>query len=289
MEKAEKFILKADDGVDIGATVFQHRQKSPHLIILGPATGAPQHYYRKFAEFASGNFEFDAVTFDYRGVGDSLTGPIKKDKSRMSDWGQYDLKAIIDWADKRYDKIFLLGHSVSGQLFPKAENRDRISAAYFVGSQTAYYGYWLGWPWIQVSIFWYLSIPLTTLFMGYMPGWAMGGKVSLPKGVAREWRKWGTHPNGVLQDNPQTVAQFNSVKAPIHFVSIEDDKLMAPTAATKELMHYYGNAKTSFQFIRPKDLGVKAIGHFGFFKSRHQEKLWSMPILYFTQFVKKLG
>lgn len=289
MPTAETLTLKTDDQVNISATLYQHQHKSAHLIILGPATGAPQYYYKSFAQFASENFEFDALTFDYRGIGKSLTSSLKKTKANISDWGRQDLKAIIQWANQRYDKVFLLGHSITGQVFPFAENNARVTACYYVASQSAYKGHWNGFAKFKVWLFWHILIPVTTTVYGFMPGWAMGGKVSLPTGIAKEWRKFGLHPNGAIQDNKKSADQYFGVNVPVHFVSLEDDQLLAPSNAVQALMRQYGNAKTTFQFIRPKDLGLKSIGHFGFFKSKHQEKLWSMPILYFTQFVKKLG
>lgn len=289
MQKAKVFFLRTDDQEMISATYFGGSEKSQHLIIIGPAAAAPQGYYRKFAEYASTYKDFDVVTFDYRGVGASLNEPVTMCNARMSDWGTYDLKAIIDWADKKYDKIFILGHSVSGQLFPKASNHHRIHAAYFVGSQFAYFGHWKGLPWLKVMIFWLINIPLTTFLFGYMPGWAMAGKIPLPSKIALEWRKWALNRQGVLQGEPELVKSFAAVRIPLHFVNIEDDRTLAPVAATQALMHCYKNASTSYQYIKPKDLGIRKIGHFGFFKSISEKKLWSMPMFYFTQYVRKLN
>jgi predicted alpha/beta hydrolase len=207
----------------------------------------------------------------------------------MYQWGQLDLDAVINWASDKYDKIFLLGHSVAGQVFPYAENRNRISAAYFIASQSAYFGYWRGFEKIKTLLFWYLILPLATKFYGFLPGWTMGGNVSLPKGVAKEWRKWGISKSGFLKSDPKARDKFNDLHIPIHFICLADDSLFGPPEAVQALMHRYGNSKTSFQFIKPSDLKVKSIGHFGFFKSKHQEKLWSMPVMYFTQFVKNFN
>ena len=287
MQKAEGFQIISEDKTKISATLFSGDAKSAHLIIVSPAAGAPQHYYKGFANYACQYKEFDVVTFDYRGIGDSLHSAVKDERCKMSDWGNQDLKSVIDWADKKYDKIFLLGHSVAGQIFPKASNNGRIRSAYFVGSQSAYNGHWKGFWWLYVLIFWYILIPITVAIYRYLPGWTMGGKTDIPKGVAWEWRKWGTHPQGVLQGSKEMAQRFNAVKIPVHFVNIQDDKLLAPSAATQELMHYYRNAVTTFQFIKPKDLGFEKIGHFGFFKKKFAKKLWPMPIFFFTQFLNK--
>lgn len=288
MQKAEAFLVKTNDNTPISATLYTQEKSSPHLIIMCPAAGAPQGYYKAFAEYASKYKDFDVITFDYRGIGDSLIGSVKKSNARMSEWGTEDLQAIVDWADIKYDRICLLGHSVAGQIFPKSGKHDRILAAYFVGTQSAYHGHWKGLWWIYVLIFWYLLIPISTLIYGYLPGWAMGGNIPLPKGVAKEWRKWGTHSGGVLQDDPEVIRQFESIDIHVHFVNIEDDKLLAPNQATQAIMHHYKNAVTSYQYIRPEDLKLKKIGHFGFFKKEFAKQLWPMPMYYFSQFVNKL-
>lgn len=288
MQKSEKsFQLTTEDHHSIYATLFRGARVGAHLIIIAPAAGAPQHYYRNFAMFASRGFGFDAITFDYRGVGASKKVHSKASKAIMSDWGKYDINAIINWASDKYDKIFLLGHSVAGQVFPLAEQSDRISAAYFVASQAPYIGYWRGFSKFKTLLFWHIILPATVGIYGYLPGWAMGGKGSLPRGVAREWRDWGLHRNGIMRSDGFAKQKYHSIKIPVHFVGLADDHLFAPSEAIKALMYKYGNAKTFFQYIRPKDLGLKSIGHFGFFKSQFQKKLWSMPIMYFSQYVNK--
>lgn len=288
MQKAEVFQITTEDKTPISATLFSKELPSKHLIIICPAAAAPQHYYRGFAEYASSYRDFDAITFDYRGIGDSLKTSLKKEQSTMSQWGEQDLNAVINWAAKKYDKICLIGHSVAGQIFPKAKAHPKILAAYFVSSQSAYFGHWKGWWKVNVLFFWYVMIPVMTALLGYLPGWAMGGKVALSKSAAKEWRKWGLHPEGVIQGNSELRKKFDAVKIHVHFVSMEDDALLAPTGATQALMNSYRNAKTSFQFIRPRDLKLDEIGHFGFFKRRFARLLWPMPIYFFSQYVNKL-
>ncbi len=287
MQKAKAFRIKNKERI-IHATLFTKDRKSPHLIIVCPAAGAPQQYYQSFAVYASKYRDFDVITFDYSGIGKSLQGSIKKEKTNMSEWGETDLQLIIRWAEDKYDKICLIGHSVAGQVFPKSKKHDRILAAYFVGSQSAYYGHWSGIWWWLVLLFWYLVLPITTFFYGYLPGWALGGKVALPKRAVKEWRKWGTHPMGVLQDDEKTIQAFESVDIHMHFLSFEDDKMLAPSAATQALMNQYKNAITTYQFIRPTDLKLKKIGHFGFFKKKNSKRLWPMPMYYFSQYVNKI-
>ncbi len=288
MHEAKKIQLNTLDGVQIAANLYSNSEPKLNLIVVAPAAGVTQGYYRKFAQFSSQNFDFDVLTFDYRGIGDSLSQHIKQDKSKMSEWGSHDMNEALRWGRSRYAKIFLIGHSVAGQVFPKAEHAKSVTAAYFVCTQTAAKKFWRGWPRLVVNLFWYIALPLTSKFYGYMPSWVLGGGEHLPLHVVREWRTWGLHPQGVLQGNQKVRDQFNRLCIPIHFVNIEDDRILAPLTATREIMHYYGNAVTTFQHIRPKDLSIKKLGHFGFFSSGNKEKLWSMPIMYFTQYVRTL-
>ncbi len=288
MYEGKSVQLTAKDGVKLSAHLFSNHISKPNLIIVASAAGVPQYYYKKFAQFASGSFDFDVLTFDYRGIAGSLNHPIKKDQSLMSEWGSHDLNAAIRWGNTKYDKIFLIGHSVAGQVFPKAEYADSVTAAYFVCTATASKKFWNGWPAFVVNLFWYVAIPLLSVIYGYLPSWVLGGGENLPLPAVKEWRKWGLHPQGVLQGKAEVTRQFARLHMPIHFLNVEDDKILAPVSAAHELMHYYSNAVTTFQFIRPKDLKIKKIGHFGFFSSGNKDKLWSMPIMYFTQYVRSL-
>lgn len=287
MKKVKPFRIIKLNKTEIGATLFTNGIKSPHLIIVSSAAGTPQGYYSKFAEYASGYREFDVVTFDYVGIGASLTTSLKDVQANMSSWAREDIKCMIEWGGSRYDQIFLVGHSLTGQIFPMAQNHGRIRACYLVSSQSAANRHWKGLSRLYILFFWHLIIPLAVSFNKFLPGWAFGGNIPLPKNAALEWRKWGTHRDGSRQGDGNMIKKFNAVKIPMHFVSFEDDKMLAPTEATHALMHWYRNAITTFQFIRPKDLGLKEVGHFGFFKSSSSKHLWPMPIYFFTQFVNK--
>jgi predicted alpha/beta hydrolase len=56
-------------------------------------------------------------------------------------------------------------------------------------------------------------------------------------------------------------------------LSITDDELMT-WRGTQNLINLYTGAARSFERIRPADLGVKRIGHFGFFRQQFSDSLW---------------
>lgn len=275
------FTLVASDEYPLGASFFEGSASGKrHLLVIASATGVPQAYYGKFAAFMADSGCFDAITFDYRGIGKSLTGHVKDSRALMSDWGRYDIQAALAWGFERYEKVFLVGHSVAGQVFPVADLSVKVSAAYFVGSQCAASHLWDGRHKLFVNFFWLVANPLPTKILGYMPAFVVGGGEHLPKKAALEWRSWGLHPDGILQSG-QARASYARLELPVHFVNLADDRMLAPARAVQRLKAQYVNAQTSYEQLVPAQLGLKAIGHFGFFKSRYREKLWQLPLDYF--------
>ena len=60
--------LVAADGYPLSALRYEALGARKGNLIVAGATGVPQHFYRRFAEYASAR-GFDTLTLDYRGVG----------------------------------------------------------------------------------------------------------------------------------------------------------------------------------------------------------------------------
>lgn len=86
---------------------------------------------------------------------------------------------------------------------------------------------------------------------------------------------------GVLQGKSEMKERFASVRIPIHFVSLENDRLLAPEKATKELITYYVQTQATHHHIKAADINPKKLGHFDFFRKKYQKELWYKPLLYF--------
>ena len=67
--------LTARDGYRLGATLFQPAAANGRAVLVMAATGVPQTYYGKFSAFLAARC-FTVLTFDYRGIGESLHGPV---------------------------------------------------------------------------------------------------------------------------------------------------------------------------------------------------------------------
>lgn len=76
-------------------------------------------------------------------------------------------------------------------------------------------------------------------------------------------------------------AQYAQVKTPIYAVAALDDDWALP-ASRQAFMQHYRQAPLHYIDVQAKDLGLKAIGHMGYFR-KGAEKLWDDMLNTFTQ------
>src|SRR3546814_19176824 len=83
---------------------------------------------------------FDAITYDYRGIGDSRPPRLKGCGYRWREWGTQDFAAVLDAAEQRAGgrPVMVVGHSIGGFLPALAPSLERCSAVLTVGAQYAY-------------------------------------------------------------------------------------------------------------------------------------------------------
>ena len=67
--------------------------------------------------------------------------------------------------------------------------------------------------------------------------------------------------------------RYAAVRAPILSLSFTDDEFMS-AQNTRSLHGFYANAPREMRRIAPADLGVRRIGHFGFFRKHFAQTLW---------------
>lgn len=93
-ESPTPLTLIASDGFRLGALQYDARAPLAGNLIVAGATGVPQRFYRRFAEYASSN-GFSTLTFDYRGIGLSRPPSLKGFVMDYLDWAQLDLAAAV--------------------------------------------------------------------------------------------------------------------------------------------------------------------------------------------------
>lgn len=261
--------VQASDGITLKCILFEAKSVSHKIVLIAPATGVKQHLYQDFAHFLTEN-GFSVMTWDWRGIADNLTGHVKNDPSLMEDWAKKDLNAMIDWA-KEYNpngQIFAVGHSFGGQAFGLAESIGKVQALVTVAAQS---GYWWHWPIqrrFQFAALWYGVMPIFSYALGYFPSKKFSLGENLPKGVALQWAAWCRNPE-YLGD----YSGHEKMVIPIQCYYFSDDPF-APELAVFALHQHYKHCAIHYEAVSPHDLGMKRIGHFGFFKKESAETLW---------------
>lgn len=275
--KVQDLRIPATDGFELAATLYRQGEggRAERFVLITSATGVKRRYYHKYACFLCEQ-GFAVLTFDYRGIGDSRPKSLFRFKASMREWAEKDIAGVIEWVVREYgiEKMLLIGHSAGGQLVGLAPNNNRVAAMLAIAAQS---GYWRFWAFPQkylMACLWYLLVPVVTTALTYFPSKRLGLAEDLPGGVAIEWARWCRHPHYIVDRKGQPVRRyFEAFEAPILYYSFEDDGY-APKEAVEYLANCYVNAPKQGQHLRPGDLGVGSIGHFGFFQEKFKPLLW---------------
>jgi predicted alpha/beta hydrolase len=277
MPAEEDLSIAAADGFALSARLFAHEGDARGSVLMNPATGVRKEYYQPFAEFLAAR-GWRVVTFDNRGVGNSRPASLRGFAARMQDWAELDAEGALRWmiddAAGSDTPLCLVGHSFGGQALGLVPTARRLDAALLVATQSGYWGHWPWWQRPRVMALWFFVIPLVTAALGYFPARRFGLGEDLPAGVARQWARWGRHPEYLMRDgSPSWRRGYESLALPIRGIGFADDTY-APQPSMAAILALYANARVEHRHLAPRDLGVERVGHFGFFRERHREILW---------------
>ncbi len=249
-------------------------------LVINCATGLLCGFYLKFARYACAR-GYQVLLYDYRGMGTSAQRPLAADPARMSEWGRLDMSAALDWLTERFPALpaATLGHSVGGQLIGAMPNAGRARAHVMIATST---GYWRRqrFPFrYQALAFWKLYGPLMLRRLGYVPRGILWRGESLPPQVFLQWRRWclSAAAYGPQLDADLAATRFEAVEGPLLSWGFTDDPIATPRAVAALLQSYRG-AQIEERWTQPEEVGVRRIGHHGFFSERHRDSLWR-PVL----------
>ncbi len=259
----------------IRATIFSEANPGK-VMVIASATGVKQDFYQNFAEYFSHN-GIAVITFDYCGIGQSLSESIKNIDTNAYDWGADNLEAVITYAKEKFPqlRICLLGHSIGGQLIGLAKSSLLVDKIILVAAQSGYWKFWKGISKYKMWANWSIVFPALTTLFGYFPSRMISKMENLPKAVALQWRRWCISPNYLFDDIEKEKTFHSRVTKNVISISIEDDNF-APKEAVDWLTDKYTNAKIERKHISLSDIGAKQIGHFGFFNPKSQDTLWQL-------------
>jgi predicted alpha/beta hydrolase len=282
----ESLTLVTDDAHALGATLFTpaaaRRGDALGTVIVHSATAVPAGFYRRFAEHLA-QHGMRVLTYDYRGIGRSRPASLRGFDARMSDWALRDAAAAHALVSSRFpgEPIATVGHSFGGQLIGLLDAASDVRGTLLVCSQLGFLGHWPARDRLRLTVIWRLLVPLFTRTLGYLPGWSGIGE-DLPLGVAREWASWCTHPEYLMSAYPAARERYAGFDKPLLVYSTTDDAI-APERAVSALLDLFTGAQVEHHRIAPASFDGAPIGHFGFFKPRFSDTLWSEATRFFQR------
>ncbi len=280
MHEPELIHLPTEPGHTVATRVFLSSSSTPAgVCILAPATGVAQYLYDDFARWLN-EHGYHAVTFDYDGIGLSLTGHIRDSKSDMLTWAEYDGPAVLRYVEERFDgmNITWVGHSIGGHLLGMMPHTGRISRAITVGSGTG--TWWLNSPPTRrvAWLLWGVIVPVAVPLTGYFPGKRLKMMCDMPKGVILQWRRWCLRREYCVGAEGDWLRQrFAAVNVPIDSVYFSDDEMMSP-ANVRDLHGFFKSAPQTRTVIKPSDVNLRRIGHIGWHRERFRP-MWEQVFL----------
>ena len=274
------FRAPAADGYPLGGFTWRHIRSDPTrpVVIINAATSVRCRHYSRFADYLFAN-GFDVITYDYRGIGESRRGSLQGFKASWSDWGCLDFEAILQRAQREFpgQPIDVVGHSFGGCAAGLGASGAVIRRLVTVGAQFAYWrDYAASGRWRMVGK-WHVVMPLVTALFGYFPGKRLGWLEDTPAGVVRDWStptpSYETRPSGrALGELP-----FARVTAQVLAISITDDPF-GTVPAIERLLSYFASSERTHLRIAPDDIGETQVGHFAFFRSEYEDRLWPIAL-----------
>nr|WP_299338877.1 alpha/beta fold hydrolase [Allomuricauda sp.] len=276
--------IQCADGFILKARLFSpEKNEKGKILIINSATAVGQGLYLNYAQFMAEN-GFHVLTYDYRGIAESRPKNLRGFYASFTDWGEKDVSSVLEYVTKNFPgfSILVLGHSIGGTLIGMTPNARLIDKAMNIGAQTAYYKDW-GKGRLKLYFLWHFLFPIATNMVGYFPGKKLGLLEDVPKGVVQQWHARRKDPSMVkqLELNGKTV-YFDKFIGRLLTLAISDDPI-GTEPALRRIHNLFENAETSWETVRPIDIGVSEIGHFGFFRRRFKATLWKKTLVWFDE------
>ncbi|OTG65193.1 alpha/beta hydrolase family protein [Acinetobacter silvestris] len=276
MNSFENLNITCTDGYQLSARFYKATVATQNLpILICPATGIVKGFYHAFAEWLNTQ-GYDVLSFDFRGIGDSLHGALKDSQASIQDWGQLDIPAAIETLIQKtaHEKVILLGHSAGGQLLGITPNFEKVAKVVAVSGSTGHVKGLKGHTKRMAPVMFNLIFPISSLIKGYGATKMLGMGENLPKNVAKQWAHFCSKPGYVLNAIGKTVFDdfHKDITSPMTVFWSSDDEI-ATQANVKDLIRLYPNSATKMHELIPSEHGHKAIGHMLMFKKSHQN-IW---------------
>lgn len=277
--------VRCEDRVSLSATLYTPDAPIA-AVMIGPATGIRRQFYTHFATYLK-NQGYAVITYDNRGIGDSLEGSVKDSDASLVCWGRQDMPAVLSELQTRFSNVpcFLVGHSAGGQLVGLMHNATSLTAMCNFGSSSGQLSNMRPGYLLPAHFFMNVYIPLNNLLFGHTKAHLVGMGEPLPKRVAQQWQQWCNGQGYVQTAFGREVKNhfYDAIRFPSKWLIAEDDDI-ANLANVQDMLRVFPNMNADIQTLTPADYNVAEIGHMGFF-SRRCQPLWPLVADYLASFL----
>lgn len=274
----ENINISCSDGYNLSARFYPVNSKLQlNPILICPATGIGKGFYHAFALWLAEQ-GYAVLSFDFRGIGDSLHGALKDSKASIQDWGQLDIPAAIETLLNKTDadQVTIMGHSAGGQLLGIVPNYVKVNKVIAIAGSTGHVKGLKGRTKLLAPIMFNMVFPVSRILKGYGTTKILGMGENLPKDVAKQWAEFCRQPGYVTNAIGKTIFEdyHSKITIPITVLWASDDEI-ATEVNVKDFLRLYTNSQTQMIEVAPKAYGHTSIGHMLMFKKTHQN-IWPL-------------
>ncbi|TBR42833.1 hypothetical protein CBF23_006560 [Marinomonas agarivorans] len=279
MAKKEAFQVTTEDGAILNGTAYLPADTPQAVIVINPATAIKTQYYYAFAEFLVAH-KFTVLLWNYRCFCESLSEPLSASTARFSDFGTKDIPAILHYAKKRFESVPLIGigHSVGAQQIGLIPNNYLYDGFIAVAASTGHSKSMSFHYKVQSAFFFRLFGPVSLLLKNYVLCSKFNLMEDLPRHVFSEWKSWCAKEKYLFDKtflgNTIPVGNYQSLSFPICSITASDDEVATDENRQTFWQHVHSTKVITFRHLTPEALGVKKIGHLGFFRRQYQDTIW---------------
>jgi predicted alpha/beta hydrolase len=288
----QKLKIKCTDGVELSAIILVPDGQPKAVVQINSATATPKEYYLPFANYLTEN-GFATCVFDYRGVCESKPASgLRGCKYDYVMFGQLDMPAVLEYLDVQFPNLskLIIGHSVGGQKIGMMPNHYKIKGMVTFATSVGYWGFM---PWkyrLQTHFFFHIFTPISNLLFGYVATKKIGLMEDLPKQIVLDWRNWCSVPEYFFNQKyaPKSADKgfFQDLTFPIQVYWATDDPISNARSVPMFWKYVKSSGGIKIDSFTPQEIGVKEIGHFGFFRKKFKETIWTKALKDLENFIK---
>jgi predicted alpha/beta hydrolase len=263
--------IRTNDGTKISINCYKSELSKKTVIVIAPGVGLTHQYYDVFANFLN-QHGFTVVTFDYRGMGKSAPENLSGYSANMHQWAVQDINAVLLYVKQNCpaDEIIYIGHCMGGEIIGLAPASQYVNKMILVSSALTCEKLY---PW-QRRILLKISKSKSRLMswiLGYAPANKKRKREKIPKGVYMQLANWCDNPNGLFDAFPDN--NYRKINVPLLAYTFTDD-WYCPPKAVNELLNHFVSASITWYHLKPKEIGLKQVGHIDFFNPSMTPTLW---------------